>query len=98
MVGKIIDFSDGGEHSNYKKQRQQLIAELESLIWQDVDAMHQLDNYCLNRRNAIDDRVKSLLIKKRIIAEDGTLPDLTNEVMYELRTGQKPFWLNGNRL
>ena len=98
MDGQNIDFSAGKESSDYEKRRQQLIVELEGLIWQDMDAIHQLEDYCLNRRNAIDDRAKSLLIKKGIIAKDGTLPDLTNEAMYELRTGQKPFWLNDNRL
>jgi hypothetical protein len=98
MDGQNIDFSARKESSDYEKLRQQLIVELEGLIWQDMDAIHQLEDYCLNRRNTIDNRVKSLLIKKGIIAEDGTLPDLTNEAMYELRTGQKPFWLNDNRL
>lgn len=92
-MGQIIMLPTTREGSVIEKQRWGLIAELENLIWQDVDAMHQLDDYCLNRRNAVDDRVKELLIKKGILAEDGTLPDLTNEAMYELRTGKKPFWL-----
>lgn len=92
-MGQIIELPTIREGPVVEKRRRRLIAELENLIWQDVDAMHQLDDYCLNRRNAVDDRVKELLIKKGILAEDGTLPDLTNEAMYELRTGQKPFWL-----
>jgi len=92
-MGQIIMLPTTRARSVIEKQRWGLIAELENLIWQDVDAMHQLDDYCLNRRNAVDDRVKELLIKKGILAEDGTLPDLTNEAMYELRTGKKPFWL-----
>ena len=67
--------------------------ELEDLIWQDFDAARQLYKYCLNRNYRIDRRVKKLLIKKGILAENGTLPNLTNEAMYEIRTGEKPPWL-----
>ena len=81
------------ERTVLEKRLRERVAELESLIWQDIDAIHQLDDYCLNRRNIVDDRVKDLLVKKGILAEDGTLPDLTNEAMYELRTGEEPFWL-----
>ncbi len=92
-MSQIIELPTIREDLVIEKRRQGLIAELENLIWQDVDAINQLDDYCLNRRNVVDDRVRELLIKKGILAEDGTLPDLTNEAMYELRTGQKPFWL-----
>ncbi|MEE0888106.1 MAG: hypothetical protein U0L97_02735 [Candidatus Saccharimonadaceae bacterium] len=36
------------------RRRRELIVKLESLIWQDVDAIYQLDNYCLNRWNTVD--------------------------------------------
>lgn len=55
--------------------------------------MFQLYDYCLNRRDKQDGRVERLLIAKYVLNEDGTLPDRTNEVMYEMRTGHRPFWL-----
>ena len=88
-MGQIIELSVIREI----KLRKELMTELKNLIRKDIDAICQLDNYCLNRRNAIDNRAKVMLVKKGILAEDGTLPDLTNEAMYELRTGQKPYWL-----
>lgn len=79
------------------ERRHRLIGKLEDLLWDDTDALIQLDHYCLNRRNKVDKRVENLLIEMEILAEDGTLPDRTNEAMYEFRTGYKPFWLNKNR-
>ena len=76
--------------------REKLIVVLEKMLWQDLDAIYQLDNYCLNRHNMVDDRVKKLLIDKQILAQDGTLPRLTNDAMYQMRTGQVPFWV-GNK-
>ena len=97
MSEKIIDFSVAREDLKEDERRHRLIGKLEDLLWDDMDALFQLDDYCLNRRNKVDKRVKSLLIKMEILAEDGTLPDRTNEAMYEFRTGYKPFWLNRNR-
>ena len=74
-------------------ERERLVAKLEKIIFQDLDAVYQLDNYCLNRHNMVDDRVKELLISKQILAEDGSLPRLTNDAMYQMRTGHVPFWV-----
>ncbi len=93
----IVDFLIVKEDLAEDERRHRLIGKLEDLLWDDTDALLQLNNYCLNRRNKVDRRVEDLLIKKEILAEDGTLPKRTNEAMYEFRTGQKPFWLNRNR-
>lgn len=93
MPDQVIKLSIVRSRDICERKRQRLISILEELIWQDTDAMHQLDNYCLNGHDKVDGRVKDLLIEKGILAKDGTLPDITNEAMYELRTGQKPFWL-----
>lgn len=74
-------------------EREKLVALLGKMIFQDLDAIYQLDNYCLNRHNMVDDRVRELLISRQILAEDGSLPRLTNDAMYQLRTGQVPFWV-----
>lgn len=95
-TSEIIKFpiSEEEQLSNKRDaQRHQLMATLEDLIWEDPDAIYQLDNHCLNRHNQVDKRVKNLLIEKKIFDEDGFLTSLANEAMYELRTGQKPFWL-----
>ena len=97
MVSQRISLPTNIRDCSYEQQRQQLINDLEELIWQDVDAICQLEDFCLNRQDTIDDRAKNLLIKKNILNEDGTLPDITNEAMYELRTGEKPFWLKNGR-
>ena len=80
------------------EKKQELLAELEDLIINDMDAIIQLDNYCLNRSNMVDKRVRTALIAKGILNKDGSLPDTTNEAMYELRTGHEPFWLKNRRL
>lgn len=97
MAGEIINLSAAREDFAEDERRHQLIGKLEDLLWDDMDALFQLDDYCLNRRNRVDKRVEKLLIGMNILAEDGTLPDRTNEAMYEFRTGHKPFWLNRNR-
>lgn len=97
MVKEVINLSTVREDYTEDEQRHRLIGKLEDLLWDDMDALFQLEDYCLNRRNKIDECVKDLLIKMGILAENGTLPDKTNEAMYEFRTGHKPFWLNRNR-
>lgn len=97
MNGEVIRFPIIREKFTEDEQRYYLIVKLEDLLWNDMDALFQLDNYCLNRRNRVNKRVENLLINMGILAKDGTLPDRTNEAMYELRTGYKPFWLNKNR-
>ena len=32
-------------------------------------------------------------MEKGLLAEDGTPHDATNEAMYEMRTGYRPFWM-----
>ncbi len=78
---------------SYERDRERLLGMLEDLLWDDLDAMFQLDDYTLNRRNRPDSRVTKLLMEKGLLAEDGTLPDATNEAMYEMRTEYSPFWL-----
>lgn len=76
-----------------EEKREYLFELLEEMIWRNTDALFQLDDYCLNRRSKPDEQVKSFLIAKHVLAENGDLPDRTNEIMYEMRTGQRPFWL-----
>lgn len=97
MVGEFINLSTVREDSAEDERRHRLIGKLEDLLWDDMDALFQLDDYYLNRRNKVDKRVEDLLVKMEILAEDGTLPDRTNEAMYKFRTGHKPFWLNKYR-
>lgn len=97
MVGEFINLSTVREDSAEDERRHRLIGKLEDLLWDDMDALFQLDDYYLNRRNKVDKRVEDLLVKMEILAEDGTLPDRTNEAMYKFRTGHKSFWLNKYR-
>ena len=97
MAGENINFSTARDDFAEDERRHRLIGKLEDLLWDDMDALFQLYKYCLNRRNKVDKRVEKLLIEMNILAEDGTLPDRTNEAMYEFRTGHKPFWLKSNR-
>lgn len=97
MVGEFINLSTVREDSAEDERRHRLIGKLEDLLWDDMDALFQLNDYCLNRRNKVDKRVEDLLVKMEILAEDGTLPDRTNEAMYKFCTGHKPFWLNKYR-
>ena len=78
---------------SYEHDRERLFGMLDDLLWDDMDALFQLDDYTRNRRNRPDKRVTNLLMEKGLLAEDGTLPDATNEAMYEMRTGCSPFWL-----
>ena len=80
-------------YMNYERDRERLLSTLEDLLWNDLDAMFQLYGYTLNRRNRPDGRVTELLKGKGLLNSDGTLPDATNEAMYEMRTGYRPFWL-----
>ncbi len=78
---------------SYERDREHLLGMLEDLLWDDLDAMFQLYDYSLNRRNHPDKRVTEHLKGKGLLNLDGTLPDATNEAMYEMRTGYRPFWL-----
>lgn len=69
-----------------------MMAVIEALFTEDFDAVWQLDDYCLNRANKVDPRVRRVLIDKGVLSQNGDLPEVTNEAMYTLRTGQTPFW------
>lgn len=79
MVGEFINLSTVREDSAEDERRHRLIGKLEDLLWDDMDALFQLNDYCLNRRNKVDKRVEDLLVKMEILAEDGTLPDRTKD-------------------
>ena len=83
-------------YMSYERDRERLLSMLEDLLWDDIDAMFQLYDYTLNRRIRPDRRVTELLKGKGLLNSDGTLPDATNEAMYEMRTGYRPFWLRDN--
>jgi hypothetical protein len=68
------------------------MAVIQALFTEDFEAVWQLDDYCLNRKNKVNPRVRRVLIDKGILAKNGDLPDITNEAMYTLRTGEIPFW------
>lgn len=59
---------------DYEHDRERLLGMLEDLLWYDLDfdALIQLDNYTLNRRDRPDNRVTKFLIEKGLLAEDGT--------------------------
>lgn len=42
---------------DYEHDRERLLGMLEDLLWDDLDAMFQLDDYTLNRRNRPDNSV-----------------------------------------
>ena len=39
--------------------------------------------------------VIKLLMEKGPLAEEGMVPNATNEEMYEFRNGYRPFWIKG---
>ena len=93
MPCQTINFTASRNEFLRKKRRLQILDELEAMIWYDMDALFQLDDYCKNRKNRVDKRVEKVLTKKGLLLEGGILPDATNEAMYQFRTGEKPFWL-----
>ncbi len=94
MNDRVIMFPVGRRSKAYEKRRTELINQLYELEMTDADAFFQLDDFCLDRRRRVDHRVARLLINKGILTDDGELPDLTNEAMYEIRTGYRPFWMD----
>ena len=75
------------------EERGQIIDQLTNLLWSDLEAFDQLYDYCLSCYNPMDEAVRERLIQLGLLEQDGSLPDLTNEAMYEMRTGERPPWL-----
>ena len=92
MHAKIIDFSTIRTGSR-ERERKERVRALTRLLLEDVEAYHQLREYSLDCRKKVSPRVENLLIQRGILNPDGSLPDLTNEAIFEARTGEKPFWL-----
>ncbi|MBQ1344687.1 hypothetical protein IIY59_03130 [Candidatus Saccharibacteria bacterium] len=68
--------------------------ELDDLFWNDPIAYAKLCNYSVSRKNKIPQSIKENLIEKGFIRkDDGEIPDLVKEILYEQTTGKKPFWL-----
>ena len=52
------------------------------------------DRCSVSRKNKIPQSVKETLIEKGLICKDNEeIPELVKEIIYELTTGKKPFWL-----
>lgn len=81
------------ENLSEEAKREYLSKVLWEMLWTDTDAFNQLDRFCESSQNKIDDSVKRLLKVKYVLAVDGSLPDRTNELMCEMRTAEKLFWL-----
>ncbi len=56
-------------------------------------AVYELYDYCKDRRKPPESKSRQLLIKKGILNPDGTIPYVTNDAMYVIRTGKRPPWL-----
>ena len=91
-MAKIIDISARSLSPMSSKELGEVMAVIQALFTEDFEAVWQLDDYCLNRANKVNPRVRRVLIDKGILAKNGDLPDITNEAMYTLRTGETPFW------
>ena len=91
-MAKIIDISARSLSPISSKELGEVMAVIQALFTEDFEAVWQLDDYCLNRANKVNPRVRRVLIDKGILAKNGDLPDITNEAMYTLRTGETPFW------
>ena len=77
-----------------KSEKDHLWAVLESLFWENPKAYAQLCAFCQARKNKFSPGIKRELIKKGLLNRDGSLPDITNEIVYEATMGQKPYWLH----
>lgn len=86
----IIDFEK--ERKEIEKERLGVV--LDNLFWEDPVAYVQLCNFCELFTNKIDPEIKKKLIRLGLLNSDGSLPDSTNELVYEATTGLKPFWLD----
>jgi hypothetical protein len=91
-MAKIIDISARSLSPISSNELKEVMAVIQALFTEDFEAVWQLDDYCLNRKNKVNSRVRRVLIDKGILANNGDLPDITNEAMYILRTGETPFW------
>lgn len=86
----LIDF----ETERKKREKERLSVVLDNLFWEDPVAYVQLCDFCESHTNKIDPDIKKKLIELGLLNSDGSLPDSTNELVYEATTGLKPFWLD----
>ena len=86
----LIDF----ETERKKREKERLSVVLDNLFWEDPVAYVQLCDFCELYTNKIDPDIKKKLIELGLLNSNGSLPDITNELVYEATTGLKPFWLD----
>lgn len=94
MSAIIIDFMAYKRQKRRDEERAEMIRKIDLLRSRCKVAFVQLDEYSRDCRNRPDDRVMWLLIKRGFLAKDGSLPNITNEAMYEYCTGHRPPWLD----
>lgn len=92
MPAQVINF-ELAKANMRERQREERIREIYRLMFEEEDAFGELYTYCLNCRNRPSERSKTTLIQWGLLNPDGSLSDLTNEAMYEIRYGERPFWL-----
>ena len=106
-MGDIIRFSlnenkQTEKRSSTKRKRYDIdaarrkrIKEIMDLEFIDINvgAVMDLYYYCRNQENTPDRMSTQILIRKGILNKDGTIPELTKDAMFEIRTGLRPPWL-----
>lgn len=89
----LVDF----ESLNYDEKKDYLFDFIESLFWKDPIAYRTLCDFQINPRTHFDEEVLNLLILYYVLDENGSLTELTNEVLYEVQTGSPPYWLTNEQ-
>lgn len=93
-MARVIDFKSAKDSLNREEQKNRLRDALDELFWRNPEAYVALCNFCDSSRYKLHPAIKTFLIKEGFLAANGSLPSITNEVIFEASTGEKPFWLN----
>ena len=75
------------------EEKKYLAKELDKLFLENPLAYAELCAFCESSRNEPSEETLEILKMRGFLREDGKLPTMTNEVVYEAVNGQKPFWL-----
>lgn len=76
-----------------EKRKEKMLLELDEMFWLDPDLYHALCSFVHNTKNKLLPEQKTTLVARGFLLENGAIPDITNEAVWEAITGKKPYWL-----
>ena len=91
---KMIDITEIRDDVLRGEKKEKLLRLLEDLFWNNPEAYDALVSFCNSSSYKMNPGIKRFLIQQGILARNGSLPSITNELVYEMTTGLKPYWLN----